>query len=172
MLSTVRRVPLPTLGRDCASAGRRARVTITTCGLDGGAKLAVGRGCSLRKALREPTMAAKRKYALTSINPSRIATLLDDFKTELAPIATALTEELAAQLAAVLDDGRKETLDRLSQALSDAVPEFLLRAFEQELLAGGTLASERRASLIALLLASEVPLHRAPTRQTCATTHG
>jgi uncharacterized protein (DUF2267 family) len=96
-------------------------------------------------------MAPKRKSELTSINPSRIATLRDDLKTELAPIATALAEELAAQLAAVLEDGRKQTLDRLSQALSDAVPEFLLRVFEQEVLAGGTLASERRASLVAVL---------------------
>jgi hypothetical protein len=61
-------------------------------------------------------MAAKRKSALMSINPSRVATPLDDLKTQLAPISTALTEELAALLAAVLDDGRKQTLDRLAGA--------------------------------------------------------
>jgi hypothetical protein len=64
-------------------------------------------------------MAAKRKSALRSINPSGTPTPLDDLETQLAPISTALTEELAALLAAVLDDGRKQMLDRLSQALSD-----------------------------------------------------
>jgi hypothetical protein len=106
-------------------------------------------------------MAAKRKSALRSINPSRTPTPLDDLKTQLAPISTALTEELAALLAAVLDDGRKQTLDRLSQALSDAVPEFLQGAFEQEFFAGGKSASEGRASLVAVL--------RATHRQTRAT---
>ncbi|MFM0630459.1 hypothetical protein [Paraburkholderia xenovorans] len=110
-------------------------------------------------------MAAKRKSALRSINPSGIPTLRDDLKTEFASIATALTEELAALLATVLDDGRKQTLDCLSQALSDAVPELLQRAFEQELLAGGKPASERRASLVAVLRASEPPLHKISTGQ-------
>ena len=114
-------------------------------------------------------MAAKRKSALKSISPSGTPTLRDDLKRGLAPIATALTEELAALLAAVLDDGRKQTLDRLSQALSDAVPEFLQQAFEQEMLAGGESAFERRASLVAALRASEAPLHRTFTRQTRAT---
>jgi ABC-type transporter Mla subunit MlaD len=53
-------------------------------------------------------MAAKRKSALRSINPSGTPTPLDDLETQLA-----------ALLAAVLDDGRKQMLDRLSQALSD-----------------------------------------------------
>jgi hypothetical protein len=114
-------------------------------------------------------MAAKRKSALRNIKPSGIPTLRDDLKPELASIATALTEELAALLATVLDDGRKQTLDCLSQALSDAVPELLQRAFEQELLADGKPASERRASLVAILPASEVPLHMTSTRQTRAT---
>jgi hypothetical protein len=117
---------------------------------------------------RGATMAAKRKSVLRSINPSGIPTLRDDLKPELAPIAIALTEELAALLATVLDDGRKQTLDRLSQALSDAVPELLQRAFEQELLAGGKPASERRASLVAVLRASEVPVHITSARQTPA----
>jgi hypothetical protein len=95
-------------------------------------------------------MAVKRKSALRSINPSGIPTRFDDLKTQLAPISIALTEELAALLAAVLDDGRKQTLDRLSQALSDAVPEFLQRAFEQELLASGKSASKCRASCVAV----------------------
>jgi uncharacterized protein YgbK (DUF1537 family) len=115
-------------------------------------------------------MAAKRKSALKRINPSGTPTLRDDLKRGLAPIATASTEELAALLAAVLDDGRKQTLDRLSQALSDAVPEFLQQAFERELLAGGESASERRASRVAALRASEAPLHRTFTRQTRAAT--
>jgi hypothetical protein len=99
-------------------------------------------------------MAAKRKSALRSINPSGIPTPLDDLKTQLAPISIALTEELAALLAAVLDDGSKQTLDRLSQALSDAVPEFLQRAFEQELLASGKSASKCRALFVAGLRAT------------------
>jgi hypothetical protein len=99
-------------------------------------------------------MAAKRKSALRSIYPSGTPTPLDDLKPQLAPISTALTEELAALLAAVLDDGRKQTLDRLSQALSDAVPEFLQRAFERELLASGKSASKCRASLVAILRAT------------------
>jgi hypothetical protein len=110
-------------------------------------------------------MVAKRKSALKSINLSGNTPLRDDLKPELAPIATALTEELAALLATVLDEGRKQTLDRLSQALSDAVPELLQRAFEQELLAGGESASERRATLVAVLRASEAPLHKISTRQ-------
>ncbi|MFL9906859.1 hypothetical protein [Paraburkholderia sp. RL17-337-BIB-A] len=114
-------------------------------------------------------MVAKRKSALKSINLSGNTPLRDDLKPELAPIATALTEELAALLATVLDDGRKQTLDHLSQALSDAVPELLQRAFEQELLAGGKSASERRASLVAVLRAREVPVHMTSTRQTHAT---
>jgi hypothetical protein len=114
-------------------------------------------------------MAAKRKSALRSINPSGIPTLRDDLKPQLAPIATALTEELAALLATVLDAGRKQMLDRLSQALSDAVPELLQPAFEQKLLAGGKPASECRASLVAALRASEVPVHMTSTRQTRAT---
>ncbi|MEW9585210.1 hypothetical protein [Paraburkholderia sp. DGU8] len=113
-------------------------------------------------------MAAKRKSALRSINSSGTPTLRDDLKPELASIATALTEELAALLATVLDDGRKQTLDSLSQALSDAVPELLQRAFEQELLGGGKPASERRASLVAILRASEVPVHMTSTRKTRA----
>ncbi|MFP3566632.1 hypothetical protein [Paraburkholderia sp. SIMBA_030] len=103
-------------------------------------------------------MAAKRKSVLSSINPSEVPSLRDDLKPELAFIATALTEELAALIATVLDDARKQTLDCLSQALSDAVPELLQRAFEQELLAGGKSMSERRASLVAVLRASEPPL--------------
>jgi hypothetical protein len=110
-------------------------------------------------------VAEKRKTALRSIRPLGTPTPLDDFKTQLAPIATALTEELAALLATVLDDGRKQTLDCLSQALSDAVPEFLQRAFEQEWLAGGKSPSECQASLVAILRASEAPMHGAPIRQ-------
>ncbi|MGF6634138.1 hypothetical protein OKW39_001289 [Paraburkholderia sp. MM6662-R1] len=109
-------------------------------------------------------MAAKRKSALRSITPSGIPTLREDLKTQLAPIATALTEELAALLTAALDDGRKQTLDRLSQALSDAVPEFLLEAFEQKMLAAGKSASECRPSLVAVRRASQA----APTGQACA----
>jgi hypothetical protein len=108
-------------------------------------------------------MAAKRKSALRSINPSEIRTLLDDLKSQLTPISTALTEELAASLAAVLDDGRKQTLDCLSQALSDAVPEFLQRAFEQELLASGKSSSDCRA-LLATVLRARMSVPRCASR--------
>src|SRR5258708_35340969 len=92
----------------------------------------------------EPAMAAKRKSASKGINPSEFPSPRDYLKPALAPIATALTEELAALLAAALDGRTKKTLDRLSQALSDAVPELLQRAFEHELLANGVRSEERR----------------------------
>lgn len=100
-------------------------------------------------------MAAKSKSASKSINLPGFPSPRDDLKPALAPIATALTEELAALLAAVLDGRKRKTLDRLSQALSDAVPELLQRAFEHELLAGGKAASERRAMLVAALSTAE-----------------
>jgi hypothetical protein len=114
-------------------------------------------------------MAAKRKSGLKSINPLGIPAIRDSLKPELAPVAIALTEELAALLATVLDDGRKQTLDRVSQALSDAVPELLRRAFEHELPACGKPASERPESLVATFRASNVPVHMTSSRQTSAT---
>jgi hypothetical protein len=111
-------------------------------------------------------MAAKRKSASKSINPSGFPSPRDYLKPALAPIATALTEELAALLAAALDGRKKKTLDRLSQALSDAVPELLQRAFEHELLANGVVASERRATLVAALSEGDKPQRRASSRQT------
>src|SRR5258708_31471605 len=105
----------------------------------------------------EPTMAAKRKSALKRIDPSRFPSPRDYLKPALAPIATALTEELAALLAAALDGRKKKTLDRLSQALSDAVPELLVRAFEHELLVNGGVAFERRTTLVAAFSAGDQP---------------
>jgi hypothetical protein len=105
-------------------------------------------------------MAAKRKSASKSINPSGFPSPRDYLKPALAPIAIALTEELAALLAAALDGRKKKTLDRLSQALSDAIPELLQRAFEHELLANGVVASERRATLVAALSADDTPRRR------------
>jgi hypothetical protein len=110
-------------------------------------------------------MAAKRKSASKSINPSGFSSPRDYLKPALAPIAIALTEELAALLAAALDGRKKKTLDRLSQALSDAVPELLQRAFEHELLAKGAVAAERRATLVAALSAGDTPQRRASSRQ-------
>ena len=110
-------------------------------------------------------MAAKRKSASKSIDPSGFPSPRDYLKPALAPIATALTEELAALLAAALDGRKKKTLDRLSQALSDAVPELLQRAFEHELLANGVVASERRATLVAALSAGDKPQRRASAEQ-------
>jgi hypothetical protein len=105
-------------------------------------------------------MAAKRKSASKSINPSEFQSPRDHLKPALAPIAIALTEELAALLAAALDGRKKKTLDRLSQALSDAVPELLQRAFEHELLANSVVASERLAMLVAALSPGDTPQRR------------
>jgi hypothetical protein len=102
-------------------------------------------------------MPHKRNAAPKETNQHVTASARDDLKASLAPIATALTEELAALLAAVLDGRKRKTLERLSQALSDAVPELLQRAVEHELLAGGEVASERRATLLAALRAGETP---------------
>ena len=110
-------------------------------------------------------MAAKRKSASKSIDPSGFPSPRDYLNPALAPIATALTEELAALLAAALDGRKKKTLDRLSQALSDAVPELLQRAFEHELLANGVVASERRATLVAALSAGDKPQRKASAEQ-------
>jgi hypothetical protein len=68
-------------------------------------------------------------------------------------------------LAAVLDGRKRKTLDRLSQALSDAVPELLQRAFEHDLLAGGQAASEHRAMLVAALSTAETPQRVTSSRQ-------
>ncbi|MEA3094588.1 MAG: hypothetical protein QOJ04_5930 [Caballeronia sp.] len=110
-------------------------------------------------------MAAKRKSASKSINPSGVPSPRDYLKPALAPIATALTEELAAVLAAALDGRKKRTLDRLSQALSDVVPELLQRAFEHEMFANGVVAAKRRATLVAALSAGDTPQRRASSRQ-------
>jgi hypothetical protein len=99
------------------------------------------------------------------INPSGFPNPCDDLNPALAPVATALTEELAALLAAVLDGRKRKTLDRLSQALSDAVPELLQRAFEHELLVGGQAASERRAMLVAALSTAETPQRVTSSKQ-------
>jgi hypothetical protein len=105
-------------------------------------------------------MAAKRKAASKSIDPSEFRRPRDHLKPALAPIAIALTEELAALLAAALDGRKKKTLDRLSQALSDAVPALLQRAFEHELFANSIVASERRAKLVVALSLGDTPQHR------------
>jgi hypothetical protein len=110
-------------------------------------------------------MAAKRKSASKGVNPSEFPSPRDYLKPALAPVAAALTEELAALLAAALDGRKKRTLDRLSQALSDAVPELLQRAFEHELLANGVVASERRATLVAALSAGDTAQRRTSSRQ-------
>jgi hypothetical protein len=60
-------------------------------------------------------------------------------------------------LAAVLDGRKKQTFDRLSQALSEAVPSLLKRANEDELLASGDAARERWARLLAALRGRETP---------------
>jgi hypothetical protein len=49
----------------------------------------------------------------------------------------------------------RKTLDRLSQALSEAVPSLLQRAIQDELLAGGDNARKRRHKLVTALRAGE-----------------
>ena len=105
-------------------------------------------------------MAAKRKAEGKHISPSDTSRPGDDLKAAIEPVATALTEELAALLAAVLDGRKKKTLDRLSQALSEAVPMLLQRTIEDELLASGDIARERRARFATVLRGRETPANR------------
>jgi hypothetical protein len=100
-------------------------------------------------------MAAKRKSEGKHIAPRNASRPDDHLKAALEPVATALTEELAALLAAVLDGRKKKTLDRLSQALSEAVPTLLHRIIEDELLASGDIARERRARFATVLRGRE-----------------
>jgi hypothetical protein len=102
-------------------------------------------------------MAAKRKSEGKRISPRDTSRPSDDLKAAIEPVATALTEELAALLAAVLDGRKKKTLDRLSQALSEAVPMLLQRTIEDELLASGDIARERRARFATVLRGRETP---------------
>jgi hypothetical protein len=101
-------------------------------------------------------MATTRKSEGRVIAQKEISHPRDDLKAALEPVATALTEELAALLAAVLDGRKKKTLDRLSQALSQAVPSLLGRVIEDELLASGD-TRERRARFVAALRRRETP---------------
>jgi hypothetical protein len=100
-------------------------------------------------------MAAKRKSGGKHIAPRETSRPSDDLRAAIEPVATALTEELAALLAAVLD-GRKK-LDRLSQALSEAVPALLQRTIEDELLASSDIARERRVRFATALRGRETP---------------
>lgn len=102
-------------------------------------------------------MAAKRKSKVRNIAPGETSRASDELKAAIEPVATALTEELAALLAAVLDGRKKKTLDRLSQALSDAVPTLLQRTIEDELLTNGDIARERRARFATALRGRETP---------------
>ncbi len=102
-------------------------------------------------------MVAKRKSEMKNLVPTEISIPGDDLKQALKPIATALSEELAALLAAVMDGRKKKTLDRLSQALGDALPTLLQRVIEDDLLADSDVAREHRATLIGALRAREMP---------------
>lgn len=104
-------------------------------------------------------MAAKHKSGKRSIAPAETSRASNELKAVIEPVATALTEELAALLAAVLDGRKKKTLDRLSLALSEAIPTLLQRTIEDELFAGDDIAVERRARLTAILRRSEAPLN-------------
>jgi hypothetical protein len=107
---------------------------------------------------------AKRKSEMKNIVPPGISIPGDDLKQALKPIATALSEELAALLAAVMDVRKKKTLDRLSQALGDALPALLQRVIEDDLLADSDAARERRATLVAALRAPEMPARPQQTK--------
>lgn len=110
-------------------------------------------------------MRKKRKSASKSSPPTGVHGAKNGLEHALGPVATVLTEELAALLAAVLDGRKKKTLDRLSQALSQAMPELLQRAFNDQLLASGA-ATERRSALAARMGAGEMPEHRPSTGPT------
>jgi len=69
-------------------------------------------------------MAAKRKSEAKNIAPMGISILRDDLKTALEPVATALSEELAALLAAVLDGRKRKTFDSLRRRLARPFPLF------------------------------------------------
>ncbi|MGA7776605.1 MAG: hypothetical protein WCA85_02655 [Paraburkholderia sp.] len=100
-------------------------------------------------------MAAKRKSKERNAASGETSRASNELKAAIEPVATALTEELAALLAAVLDGRKKKTLDRLSQALSEAVPTLLQRAIEDELLASGEIARERRTRFATVLRGRE-----------------
>lgn len=114
--------------------------------------------------LQEAPMAAKRKSEVKNIAPAGISNPGDDLKQALKPIATALSEELAALLAAVMDGRKKKTLDRLSQALGEALPALLQRVIEDDVLADSDAARERRATLVAALRAPEMPARPQQTK--------
>jgi hypothetical protein len=102
-------------------------------------------------------MTAKRKSASKSTEPPAVPDLADGLKLALAPVATALGEELAGLLAAVLDGRKLKTRDRLAEALNQALPEALSKAFMQELLSSDSDARARRGTLMYLLSAVDVP---------------
>ncbi|WP_148662401.1 hypothetical protein [Paraburkholderia phytofirmans] len=102
-------------------------------------------------------MPAKRKSASASTQPPAVPDLADGLKLALAPVATALGEELAGLLAAALDGRKLKTGDRLAEALNLAFPEVLLKAFRQELLSSDADARARRVVLMHLLSAVDVP---------------
>jgi len=62
-------------------------------------------------------MTAKRKSAATSNGPPAVPDLADGLELALAPVATAMGEELAGLLAAVLDGRKLKTRDRLADSL-------------------------------------------------------
>ncbi|MFL9862180.1 hypothetical protein PQR72_41785 [Paraburkholderia madseniana] len=64
-------------------------------------------------------MAAKRKSGMKNIVPTGISFPGDDLKQALKPIATALSEELAALLAAVMD-GRKKKMRISANVITDS----------------------------------------------------
>ena len=108
-------------------------------------------------------LAAGYQSGMKNIGPMGISNPRDDLKATIAPIASTLSGDLAALLAAVLDGRKKKTLDRLSKALSEAVPLLLERAIEGELLANGD-AHERRSRLVAVLRARETPVKLPQTK--------
>jgi hypothetical protein len=102
-------------------------------------------------------MTANRKSAAKSTEPPVVLDLAYELKLALAPVATAMGEELAGLLAVMLDGRKLKTSDRLAEALNRALSEALSKAFRQELLSSNGDARTRRVTLMYLLSAVDVP---------------
>jgi hypothetical protein len=102
-------------------------------------------------------MTANRKSAAKSTESPVVPDLTYGLKLALAPVATAMGEELAGLLAVMLDGGKLKTRDRLAEALNRALSEVLSKAFSQELLSSNGDARTRRVMLMYLLSAVDVP---------------
>jgi hypothetical protein len=102
-------------------------------------------------------MPAKRKPESKSAEPPAIHGLADGLKLALAPVATILAQELVTLLAAEFDGGKRKTLERIAEVIGQALPDVLSKTFAQTLLASDEDARSRRAVLMYVLCAVDVP---------------